>query len=56
MTPADHGYCRCSRCGTQRPKGGLVFVGDAPPVCIDTAFCTRAAGVGLGKLDTEAKP
>lgn len=49
--PANHGYATCDRCKTQRPKGGLLFVGDAPPVCVDTAWCSRQAGVGLGKLD-----
>lgn len=44
-------YARCSRCGTERPASGLVFVGDAPPVCVDTAWCGQQAGVGLGKLD-----
>lgn len=54
--PRNFGYATCSRCGCQRPKGGLLYLGDAPPVCVDVAFCSRAAGVGLGKLDAEVKP
>lgn len=40
--PTQHGfepYSSCSRCGTQRPKGGLLVVGDAPPRCIDDVWC-----------------
>ena len=49
--PANHGFARCSRCGTQRPAVGLVMVGDAPAVCADRSWCDLQAGKPTG-LDT----
>lgn len=46
--PRHHGYAACSRCGTQRPKAGLRYVGDAPPVCVDREWCSTQAGKPTG--------
>lgn len=54
-----HGYARCGRCGTKRPRAALealdVATGDGSLrrifVCDDKAFCSRAAGVGKGEID-----
>lgn len=49
--PTPHGfvsYSRCARCGTERPASGLLLVGDAPPVCVDVAWCDLQAGTSTG--------
>lgn len=54
---------KCCRCGTERPKSALAFTAmesdsktTFAPMCADLGWCSRQAGVGLGKLDTEPKP
>jgi hypothetical protein len=56
MTPTDHGYVKCTRCGCWRPAHLLRVVltdGHLPmtDVCKDDAVCSRLAGVGDAKID-----
>ena len=51
--PTPHGfveYSKCARCGTERPKSGLFFVGEAPPVCVDEVWCSAQAKAA-GRLE-----
>jgi hypothetical protein len=48
LTPDLYGYSRCARCGTWRPAHGLLLAGDAPPVCVDAAWCGRQSGKPTG--------
>ena len=41
-------YSTCSRCGTERPETGLLYVGDAPPVCADRIWCDKQSGRPTG--------
>ena len=63
MAPDKHGYAKCTRCGSLRPVVALVTLtlhaqgGDVVRVeCADAGYCTRAAGVGHGRLEVEVKP
>ena len=62
MTPADHGYLQCDRCGTWRTKDAVGtpasagYLGHPPPamtVCLDVAWCSAQAGAGKGLLDAD---
>lgn len=60
-----HGYARCARCGTKRPRAALAQLEVAAgvvrgpgvtvvPILVcadDVAFCSRVAGVGKGTID-----
>lgn len=61
MTPDKYGYALCSRCGSLRPATALVTLTVHRPEgdetrseCADMGYCTRAAGVGHGRLEVEA--
>lgn len=62
MTPAQHGYLQCVRCGVwHRPENvvetsWICLPGDQVAYghqCKDDAFCSRTADVGQGKLDAD---
>lgn len=62
MTPADHGYRQCVRCGAWRMPGTtrevdwVCLPGDQVArgdQCTDDEVCSRLAGVGAGKLDAD---
>lgn len=48
-TPALHGYAQCQRCRTWLRASTV----DADGHCTDTAWCSRQAGVGTGRLDAD---
>lgn len=51
--PTQHGfveYSKCARCGTERPKSGLVFEGEKPARCVDTVWCSEQAKA-TGRLE-----
>ena len=54
--PRRHGYAQCHRCGTwlrpERLGESPAWGPDRPDfvVCLDTAWCSKAANVGKGEL------
>ncbi len=59
MTPDRHGYAPCGRCKTLRPVAHLVTLtmhAQGASVerveCADAGFCSRAAGVGKGEMQS----
>ena len=55
MTPADHGYLKCIRCGTWRQPEWLTWEGHdtSRRWCQDVAWCSAMAGMGKGELDAD---
>lgn len=55
MTPADHGYIRCIRCGTWRQPEWLTWdEHDASRRwCQDVAWCSAQAGQGKGAMEAD---
>lgn len=58
MTPADHGFKKCSRCDCWRPPSEVVVIDNTidgarvkATVCTDDAVCSRLAEVGKGELE-----
>lgn len=56
-TPKEHGYVKCARCNCWR-RGEYVMVPELATwpdgaYCIDSAWCSRQSGAGLGRLDAD---
>lgn len=62
--PDKHGYQQCLRCGSRRPLKALgeplalqvakALGFEGGRVCLDEAYCSKAAGVGRGAMDEGA--
>lgn len=55
MTPADHGYIQCIRCGTWRQPEWLTWdEHDASRRwCEDVRWCSAMAEVGKGRMEAD---